>query len=179
MAEASVSEFDALHEKYRRKVCVVCYSKATRELSANEIETVKTHIIDGFEISNSDFPCGVCVHCHITLSQKRKNAHFKLPDYNIDYEPNRPTQLRSLKICTCRICEIATANGLQCKKAKGKRGRPSMNTATSTAQPFKVCSRCFARIYRGSNHSSGSCIHSRRGKLENISKMINSLTSLQ
>ena len=67
MANA-VSSFDLAHDKCRSKVCIICYSKATRSLSTNEIEAIQEYVIDGYEVSNSDFPCGICVHCHLLLS---------------------------------------------------------------------------------------------------------------
>ena len=81
-------------------------------------------------------------------------------------------------MCTCRICEVAGTNGLKSKKNKRKRGRPLANTAVP-AQSHKVCSRCFARIYIGSNHTSSSCLNSRREKLDNIVDLVSSPTSLE
>ena len=168
MANA-VSSFDLGHENCRSKVCIICFSKATRSMSINEIEIIQQYVIDGYEVSNSDFPCGICVHCHLLLSQKKKDPDFVLPTADINYEPNRPTALRSMSACSCRICEIATLNGLNAKKLTKKRGRSSSSTATpKQIEKYKVCSRCFARIYRGSNHSSISCVNSRRKKLDSI-----------
>ena len=131
MANAT-STFDEYHEKCRGRVCVVCYSKAStykstahRGLSENEIATIQEFIIDGYEATNPDFPCGVCVDCHLLLAKKHKDPEFQLPPREIDYEPkNRPTALRSLQVCCCRICEIAKSNGLKCLFNKPKRGRP-------------------------------------------------------
>ena len=104
---ATSSNFDAAHEQCRLKVCVVCYGKAARKLSPTEVTNVKDFIIDGFKISNSNYPSGVCVSSHILLSKRRNNKNFVLSMKNIGYEPRRPTALRSVQNCTCRICEVA------------------------------------------------------------------------
>lgn len=182
MANATTT-LDESHEKCRNRVCVVCYKKAAtnkstaRSLSAIEIATIQDYIIDGYEVTNSDFPCGVCVDCHLLLTKKHKDPEFQLPSREINYEPNRPTSLRSIQVCTCCICEIAYSNGLKFKLNKPKRGRPTTNS--TPVQNYKVCSRCFAPIYRGSNHSSRSCLFSRRKKLDNIVDLLNSPTSLE
>ena len=59
----------------------------------------------------------------------------------------------------------------------GKRGRPTAGQPTS--QNFKVCSNCFAKIYRGSTHSSSSCKFSRRAKIDNIEELVKSPSSLE
>ena len=40
----------------RRKVCVVCYSKATQSLSSNEIDIKQKYLIDGFEVCLCPLP---------------------------------------------------------------------------------------------------------------------------
>ena len=160
MANATTT-LDESHEKCRNRVCVVCYKKAAtnkstaRSFSATEIATIQDYIIDGYEVTNSDFPCGVCIDCHLLLTKKHKDPEFQLPSREINYEPNRPTSLRSIQVCTCCICEIAYSNGLKFKLNKPKRGRPTTNS--TPVLNYKVCSCCFAPIYHGSNHSSRSC----------------------
>ena len=113
------------------------------------------------------------------MSQKKKDPDFVLPTADINYEPNRPSALQSLSACSCRICAIASVNGLNSKKLTKKRGRPSSTATSKPAEKYKVCSRCFARIYRGSNHSSASCLNSRREKLDNIVELVNSPKSME
>ena len=86
--------------------------------------------------------------------------------------------LRSIPVCTCRICEVARTGGAKYRKTlMGKRGRHSAAQATPT-ESCKVCSHCFARIYRGSNHSAGSCKFSRKARVDNIEELVKSPTSL-
>ena len=66
----ATSNFDAAHEQCRLKVCVVCYGKAARKLSSTKVTNVKDVIIDGFEISDSNFSAGVCVSCHVCYQKE-------------------------------------------------------------------------------------------------------------
>ena len=89
------------------------------------------------------------------LAKKYKNPDLSLPLRNIDYEPNRPTALRSIQRCICRICNVARAGGLQyCMTMMKKRGRPSTVETSFPREFFKICGNCMARIYRGSNHNA-------------------------
>ena len=81
---------------------------------------IQDFIIDGFDIENSNFPCAVCIKCHVMLLKKHKDPDFLMPVRNIDYEPSRPTALRSIKRCTCRICYVARTGGLQYRKSMMK-----------------------------------------------------------
>ena len=65
---------DETHEKLRKRVCIVCYRKASRNLSAKEIFIVQEHLIEHFDIDNPDFPSGVCGGCHMLLLKKGKGG---------------------------------------------------------------------------------------------------------
>ena len=174
------TSFDASHEECRRRVCIVCYGKASRNLSENEISTVQDSIIDGFSVDNSNFPCAVCVKCHVMLAKKYKNPEFSLPWRDIDYEPKRPTALRSIERCTCRICNVARTGGLHYRMTMmKKRGRPPATEAATPRVVYKVCGNCMAKIYRGSNHTAQSCKSSRRAKIDNIEEIVKSPISLE
>ena len=174
-----LSTFDASHEECRHRVCIVCYGKGSRTLSETEIQTIQDFLIDGFDIENSNFPCAACVKCHIMLLKKHKDPDFLMPIRDIDYEPRRPTALRSIQQCTCRICNVARTGGLQYRKTMmKKRGRRPTKEA-SLREFFKVCGNCMAKIYRGSNHTAQSCKSSRRAKIDNIEEMVKSPISLE
>ena len=107
-----LSTFDASHEECRHRICIVCYGKGSRTFSETEIETIQDFLIDGFDTENSNFPCAACVKCNIMLLKKHKDPDFLMPIRDIDYEPRRPTALRSIQQRTCRIWNVATTGGL-------------------------------------------------------------------
>ena len=162
--------YEAGHEACRGKVCVVCYQKATRLLSECASVVVKEHIIDHYDISNPDFPCGVCEGCNISLSKKRADPDFDIPHCVDDYDPQRKTGLRSLSTCQCKICKIAKLSGpaflKHIRAHRKKRGRPSSKI---TPTPYKICSKCFSKVYQGGSHSTEVCQRSaQRIKVDNI-----------
>ena len=160
--------FENSHELRRGKVCVVCYKKATRAVSAGDIEVVRNHIIEGYSSSNADLPSGICIGCSLNLSKKRKDATFAIPNCVDDYDPRRKAGLRSSAAhdCDCRICKVALESGFEKhhkRKYQKKRGRPT--TKSTPLSSFKVCGHCFAKLYRGCNHSSEVC-NSRRNRVD-------------
>ena len=156
------------HEKCRHMVCVVCYGKTSRALSASDIECIQNNVIEGYNVGNPDFPCGICTGCNIALSKKRNDHDCPLPNRGLDYNPERKIGLRSATMCTCKICHIAKLYGIEflkyTRQQGKKRGRPSTKTHTS----FKVCSNCFAKLYSGCSHSMEQCRYSRRTKVDSI-----------
>ena len=117
------TEFDLGHDRYRSKVCVVCYEKASRMLSDLEIETVDKFLIDGYKSMHPDFPCGICTCCSIALSKKckdvdfKKKKNFEIPVLD-SYDPERKVGLQSVGTCSCRICTVAKRNVLQLSQKK-------------------------------------------------------------
>ena len=112
------------------------------------------------------------------MSKKRKDPDYIIPNQTESYDPGRRTSLRSLNLCDCKICNKAKERGFflhHKRKTKKKPGRPSTSVAPET---FKICGNCFAKIYRGCNHSSEQCKRSRRTKIDGIVD-ITSPTSLQ
>ena len=97
------TEFEIGHEKCRSGVCVVCYQKASRSLSAKEIQLIQEFLIAGYRSSHPDFPNGVCTGCSIMLSKKRKDPNLVIPIVE-DYDPDRKTGLHSVTTCSCKIC---------------------------------------------------------------------------
>ena len=102
-----------------------------------------------------------------------------MPIRDIDYEPRRPTALRSIQQRTCRICNVATTGGLHYRKTMmKKRGRPPTKEV-SLREFFKGFGNCMAKIYRGNNLTAQSCKSSCRAKIDNIEKMVKSPISLE
>ena len=161
------TDFEIGHEKCRRLVCVVCYNKAPRLLTELETKHVQDFVIEGYTISNPDFPCGICKNCSFIISKKSRDPTVKLPLVE-SYDPGRTAGLRSVSVCSCKICSVAKMNGLAsltCARKKNKRGRPSTKSLPTAA---RHCSNCFSAIYRGSNHSAESCKISRRSKVDQL-----------
>ena len=68
--------------------CVVCNKKASRSLSASEIQSIREFLIDCYGSSDPDFPSGVCTGCSIALSKKPKDPTTALPVAE-SYDPER------------------------------------------------------------------------------------------
>ena len=165
------TELETSHEHCSGKVCVVCYGKSYRSVSSGDAEIIKQHIIDGYSTTNADFPNGICTGCSVSLSKKWKDPSFIIPNQIENYDPGRKTGLRSCHECVCRICTVAKTSGFYMhhqRKNKKKRGRPPVSKTTPIA--FKVCGNCFAKLYRGCNHSSEQC-KSRRNKVDILVEM--------
>ena len=183
------------HEKYRRKVCVVCLRKATRNrpLSARDIDLIKRFACEEYDVADPDYPSGLCAGCSMTLYKKEK-----LEDTVVKVEPfipDRGFQLRST-VCDCVICRVGKA-GLDAKKLKKKAGRPRMSTSTtpspspfstapfgysfsisprpmslSTPSTITICKVCCAEIYQGCRHTCLSSRSSRKRKIHNLSDLL-------
>ena len=83
-------------------------------------------------------------------------------------------------MCECRISTVAKMRGLEYQRLmKKKRGRPKAATPDDRPTSCKVCSNCFASIYRGSNHSASACKHSRRSKVYNVENLVQSPVTLE
>lgn len=174
MATAS-TPVDQGHEKSRNRVCAICYRKGNRSLSARDVESIRMYAIDGYSKENSDLPCGLCNSCYILLSKRRNGEEeLQLPIAS-DYNPQRPMNMRSLSDCYCRICVVSSSKNQSALKFKKKSGRPPLPLQESSTDEkpavFKICSHCFSKIYRGSDHSANMCT-SRRQKVYNIEKLI-------
>ena len=147
----------------------MCYKKGTRTVSAGDVDVIRDYIIDGYSTTDSDFPNGICTGCSLSLSKKRKNPDLFIPNVNDEYDPERKHGLRSTatSICDCRICKVARQSGLQDHHARKKRAKPGRPSSKQTPETYKVCGKCFTKLYRGCSHSSFQC-YSRRSKVNNI-----------
>lgn len=179
MASNFMSSIEEKHEINRTKVCIICYRKGNRQLSESAAEGVRRFVIEDFDINNSNFPSGICNGCHLLLSKKCNGEDVSLP-VSEEYDPQRPKSMRSLTHCTCRICEVGEAKLMKAVKMKKKAGRPC-NPESGTMEnreTIKICGHCFTKLYPGCQHSSEMC-SSRRSKVSNIEKLINSPVSTQ
>ena len=192
------------HDRYRRKVCVVCLRKATRDkpLSPRDIELIKKFAREEFNIADPNYLSGLCSSCSISLFKKEK-----LSDTVVKVEPFTPargTQLRSTT-CDCVICQVGKTGLFAAKKLKKKAGRPSATAnKTHSPSPFSsvpfgtspsspasrpmslaslslsspstitICKVCFSEIYQGCRHTCISTRKSRKRKIDNLSRLISS-----
>ena len=55
------------HNDCRKKVCVVCIRKATkdRKLSDVLIKAIKDYVNPNYDVNDPDYPCGLCTSCYI------------------------------------------------------------------------------------------------------------------
>ena len=167
---------DDKHELCRKKVCVVCYRKADRGLSVTDISLVREFIIEDYETSNPDFPCGVCNGCHLLLSKKSRNADVVLPTID-DYNPQRKYNLRNTSLCECKICQVTRLtkqDHMKLKKSPGRRPSSELQPQSYSSK-FKICAKCYAKLYPGCSHSPQLC-SSKKQKLQNVGNLIDSPT---
>ena len=168
---------DVDHERCRMKVCVLCYRKGCRNLSDTDIAAIREFVIEGYDVNNSDFPASICNGCYLLLSKKRRGHDIDLPSF-VDYDPQRPRDLRSEMKCSCKICNVAKVDKREAMKLKKKPGRPVSADDEASSTPrrnVKICSQCFTIIYRGCVHNSNSC-RSIRNKIKNVSGLLDSPT---
>ena len=185
------------HNGCRSKVCVVCIRKATRNrsLSTKDIELVKRFARNHYDISDPDYPSGLCNGCYLLLRKKEKDDSVSL---NVEaFTPDRQLQLRS-SVCDCVVCQVAKSGLFMAKRLKKKAGRPSKEvaaSATSTsssailsispskrpppslttplATSIRICRICFTELYQGCRHKcSGKT--SRKRKIENLDNLVSS-----
>ena len=162
---------DKVHERNRRKVCVICYRKSSRNLSPREIAFLSENVIANYSVENCGWTSGICNGCHLLLMKARNGEAVSLPLAD-DYDPRRSMNTRSSKTCDCRICAMAKLSNQDAAKLKRKPGRPACAEKTEISH-FKICGNCFAQIYRGSRYSLQMCA-SRREKVCNVEKLLNS-----
>ena len=141
------------HESCRRKVCVICIRKATRDRSLSEadIKSIRDYVIPDYDVTNLSYPCGLCNTCYFILNKKRRSVDIALPIKH--FSPDQKRHLRSSVLCSCTICMVAKAGPNMSRKLKKKKGRPNNVTEeTSTPNVIKLCSTCLSRIYQGCRH---------------------------
>ena len=157
------------HYEARKKVCIICYGKASRLLSSIDIETIRRLVIENYNSENPDFPCGICTPCKGILTEHRSGNVCRSLPVASDYNPGTQILTRGQSVCSCRICTVAKANGAAAKALKRKRGRPSSSPVP--AKKYRLCNNCYALLFKGCSHSSAQC-RSKKERLANISSNI-------
>ena len=84
---------------------------------------------------------------------------------------SKVTRLSSSQDCQCMICSLARLNGLEWRRfvAECKKGQPNVSPGVKYD---RLCSDCFAPIYRGSHHTPSAC-KSRKNTLSNLTAAVN------
>ena len=86
--------------------CVLFAIEKEEDLSQKEkIKYIKEEIIHGYEISNSNYPAGICDGCHLRICKALSDG-VTIPKLD-NYDAQRPALLRNSLTCGCRICLIA------------------------------------------------------------------------
>ena len=140
---------------------------------------IKELVYEGYSMSEDRFPTGLCDTCHFCLADNivghsHKNSKapprlLKILDTETyDIQLQRVTRGNPATSCQCNICSVARMNGVQWKKFISDSKKESKDTLGSPLIKFsKLCNKCLAPIYRGSNHSEERC-QSKRVSLQNI-----------
>ena len=78
------------HMRCRKLVCVVCYKKGNRDISANEQLWIQDNLIDGYDANDANFPAAMCAHFHILLSQRINGIDMKQQLAKVEsYDPEQ------------------------------------------------------------------------------------------
>ena len=73
------------HNISRAKICIVCFKRSNKNVSANQLKGLKEHssILDSISPEDSRVPTGICHGCSTTLqlkiNGKAKDQEFKVP----------------------------------------------------------------------------------------------------
>ena len=159
------------HEACRLVVCAVCWGesgrKAGRAVSEAEEAAIREFVVSSYSKRDPRFPAGICDNCHFILRDWIKGQERPRPlPVAEKFMVDLAMMTRSSLECTCAICKLARMNGLEWKRfsdSKNKRKTP-FNKGD------KLCSKCFSRIYPGSNHSAEVC-RSKAVAVENLSQV--------
>lgn len=174
------TNFEHGNNECRSRVCVCYYRKADRPLPEKDIACIQLHLIEGHNVDNPAFPNGICSGCYLELSKKDKSDEYSLKILVNDYDLKRVKGLRSAAKCECQIYEVAKMPGITHKRVmKKKRRRPKKKDAVAPPKSYRVCSDCFAHIYRGNNHTATTCKNPSRSKVYNNEALVQSPTTLQ
>ena len=155
------------HPENRLRVCFSCFEKVKpgeNVLSCTEDlrERIKQKV-PSYDHTDPRVPVGLCEGC----KRKIKDVDTgKLKELDLSNLNNfLATQPRSHRLkCTkpCRVCTVASKNGLESrgKKTKTKGGRPSAHTPEEVPD---CCGKCYSPKKRGISHEC-----SETSKLNNI-----------
>ena len=124
------------HNDLRRRVCVCClHPGCQREVPVSLIHAIKSQVVADFDRNDDSLPTGLCEKCR---SKLRRNEAVTPPNY-ADLRSGFRLK-RGEAMCSCYICCYGRA------KDFSRGGQTS-----STADVFKICSKCFAQVYPGMN----------------------------
>ena len=76
------TNYDQIHERNKKKVCIICCKKGNESLYKPNIEFIKEHLIEDYDEKNPDFPNAICSHRKIILTQRRKDENIQLPTWH-------------------------------------------------------------------------------------------------
>ena len=138
------------HSEARKKVCVVCYNKASSLLSFPLVKVVQEFVFKNYSLENPHLPSGICNSCRRTLSEyKNGNTKRTLPVIT-DYNPGTRVLTCGQSVCPCCICEVAKSHGHAARSLKKRKGRPPLN-GSIPKKGAKICPDCLPFCIRDAN----------------------------
>ncbi len=134
------------HQDNFKRVCAVCWQKCLRTARSMEVPLIQEYVISNYTTFNAHFPSALCQTCSPTLIEYRTGNFKRTLKISNDFSPGVLPATRTNSDCPYRICKIAKENAITQSQDK-----PRNVSETTPVQPgnFKVCSECFATIYKG------------------------------
>ncbi len=135
------------HLENCKRVCAVCWQKARRRACKAEFANINKFIISNYTPYSPYFPSGLCATCSRTLYRYRSGEFTRAITISTDFSPGHLRITGTDRDCSCRICEIASANPVP------QRDRPfpykNARVFFYEKKMFEVCPKCFAIVYQG------------------------------
>lgn len=147
------------HEENRRKVCLLCFRKATTSKPIHETlkPAIAEHFIPQYSEHDTIYPKVLCLSCYAVIYRCLKG---QIPrDFHVyDYTKLQPLKTRSTSDHnTCKLCQVARETIFPKRPKKISKPRKVS---------VKICKKCLFATAPGKAHKC-----SRQTKLQNISKL--------
>ncbi|PAA83701.1 hypothetical protein BOX15_Mlig016295g3 [Macrostomum lignano] len=162
------------HEENRRCVCILCFRKGDRPLTATLEALIECHVLPGFADHRGFLPLSICNSCRIKLMSQSSPAPTPLPP-KMPYEQViadlrcLPPLTRERPDCNCWVCHVGSSRAnknvavyhpfMPDESAAGiatPLGRPP-NKAPGPMEDsvVKRCETCSSPVARGLRHQCG------------------------
>ena len=144
-----MTKFKQTHSQNRTKCCAICWRKSTNVVNKADIARIRLFVVENYDFHNPNFPSGICHSCRSVLLAFSKGDFSRTLQVSVNFNPEIPRSFRSILDCKCRICKTAQMKGGLVKKMKRQVGPSSKKNLYEGPKRFKLCSKCFGRIYPG------------------------------
>lgn len=148
------------HDQNRAALCMICLNKAKNltTITTRIHQLIQQYCMTGYDTSDDRLPTSICGTCRLALLQCEKSNHA-LPPTMFDHSLIALQPRTRSGSCSCKVCEIASANinigAVVTGVKKNPRGRPSvagMTSESSSRKAIKICIHCLANIGPGIPH---------------------------